>query len=162
MMAKFRRVSHASVDAVRVAVYQAGFILLRNAIKFPAPRYFGVLIRSGYVAPPKDTGNDVSVEVGFGTKYARRQHYEHATRRNFLKQPLDEMRTTYLSTIATLAAKALKSGRTVGAIPAAFPMAPREPSEAEMRANAKKRYARERRTRARTARAAKRQIRGES
>jgi hypothetical protein len=152
---KMRDAARDYPEAVRVAVYQAGFMLLRAAIKFPAPRYFGVLIRSGYVSPPSPSGDPV-VEVGFGTKYARRQHYEHRERRLYLQKPLDEMRGKYLATIANLVRRAVSSNRKVGAITASFPATPREPTAQEVKENARKRYVQESRRRKRAASAANR------
>lgn len=60
--------------AVARALYEEGFAIQAEATKL-APVKYGVLRSSAYTAPPTDPAAP-TVEVGFGTKYAARQHEE--------------------------------------------------------------------------------------
>jgi hypothetical protein len=117
-------------DAVIAAVYQWGHAL--HAATVPrVPFDTGRLRNSGYVAPPTG-GKTVTVEVGFGTVYARRQHYELTWRHPkggealYLQKTLDEMEPTFVPTIARLAKRNAEKGITAAAIPATAPTRPEE------------------------------------
>lgn len=66
--------------AAGAALYQEGMQLWNKAVRL-TPVEFGVLRNSAYVSPPVERGNNVTVEVGFGTQYAIPQHerldYQH-------------------------------------------------------------------------------------
>lgn len=61
--------------ALGAALYQEGFGLWADAVK-RTPVEFGVLRNSAYVSPPMQRKGEVTIEVGYGTKYAVRQHEE--------------------------------------------------------------------------------------
>jgi hypothetical protein len=116
--------------AVVAAVYQWGHML--HAATVPrVPFDTGRLRNSGFVTPPTG-GTSPTVEVGFGTVYARRQHYELGWRHPkggealYLQKTLDEMEPTFVATLAKLTKRNAERGITAAAIPATAPTRPEE------------------------------------
>lgn len=126
--------------ALAASVYQMGFILLEKAIKHPIPRQFSVLLRSGYVAPPT-AGPGFVVEVGFGTKYARRQHFEHKTRSGYLENPMRQMASSFARDLVPMTARNVKNKTRPGQIRSPYPGKPKTPTEAQMASLMKRRAA---------------------
>ena len=66
-------------EAVNGALYRMGFLVQANAVG-RTPVEFGVLRSSAYTSPPTERLGEVSVEVGYGTKYAIFQHEDASLR----------------------------------------------------------------------------------
>jgi hypothetical protein len=71
--AEIRRLAKRYPAGMAAALYRLGVAILSDALP-RTPVEFAVLRSSGYVSPPKGTGTETTVEVGFGTVYAVAQH----------------------------------------------------------------------------------------
>lgn len=73
--AELEKLARQYPEAAKVGLYQEALGIYREAVQ-RAPWEHTVLRNSAYVAPPRQDGRDLVVEIGFGTKYAHRQHEE--------------------------------------------------------------------------------------
>lgn len=115
--------------AARAALYQCGFVVDAGAAK-RVPVDTGRLRSTHYVAPPKRYGGGYRVEVGFGTKYAYRQHqalnYRHTHGEAlYLLKALQELAPTFRQRMALLTERNRQLGIGVSSIPAEAPKRPR-------------------------------------
>lgn len=85
---------------------------------------------STYAAPPVQQGGEAVVEIGVGTVYARRQHFEldwHHPKGGealYMQKTLDENEGAFPSEMIKLIRSNVARGVRVEAIPAAVPAAP--------------------------------------
>lgn len=97
------------------ALFQEGTAIISESQKI-VPHEFGVLERSAYVAPPQKKVQQVTVEIGYGTEYALRQHeelsWQHRGGRQakYLEQPLSKASSGWQQRIGKRIAALLKSG----------------------------------------------------
>ena len=106
--------------AAGAALYQEGFALQANATKL-APLQYGVLRSSAYTGPPTETKGNVSVQVGFGTVYAERQHEETTWRHThgqakYLEAAVNVLRVGYLKRLGDRIQQNVEQGVDAAAI----------------------------------------------
>lgn len=104
-------------EAAKVALYRAGIRIHGPAVK-RAPREFGVLRASAYVSSPYSDGGNPTVEMGFGTEYAAKQHegnYEHVDgERHYLANAVSEQLGSMLQRMGADIDDAVKNGTKFG------------------------------------------------
>ena len=120
-----------ATKALPAALYKEGFRVLGLAIPL-APLRDGHLRRSGYVAPPERVGaTGVQVKVGFGTVYARRQHFELSWRHPrggqalYLSTAIAQRKPAMAAAIAKDIIDAIRGGSVGAPIGRMPPRAPR-------------------------------------
>jgi hypothetical protein len=136
-----REMEKKTPSAVARALYQQGMQVHAEAVK-RAPVEFSVLRSSAYVAPPTKDAEGTSVEVGFGTVYAARQHEETEWKHprggeaKYLEKAVAS--TVGLEKVAAFARKNVEQGLGVNALPAGPPRKPVVKAGAKRRAKARR------------------------
>lgn len=106
-------------DAAAFALYRAGVRIHGPAVK-KAPVQHGVLRSSAYVSSPYQSNGGTTVEMGFGTKYAARQHEELAWihprggEARYLSKAVSEQLGSMLARMAADIDEAVKTGAKFG------------------------------------------------
>lgn len=127
VQAALAKLSPQYAGALAQALYAEGFALQAVAQK-KAPVEFGVLRNSAYTAPP--AGEEIMVEVGFGTKYARAQHERTELRHprggesKYLEKAFNERSSGLASRIAARVQAMVEAGKGLSPI---SPLGPTKP-----------------------------------
>jgi hypothetical protein len=121
-LAKVDDVAH---NALRTAVYLEFLQMMRVSIG-RVPVDTGRLRATAYVTLPPADG-PVTIEAGYATAYAVRQHEEHATKRKYLEGPANEAARGFSARVAARVKQAIESGRFVNAPMGGMNPAPIDP-----------------------------------
>ena len=141
--AALRKRLEAVVRAAEAALYQGANIIMTEAKK-RAPLDVGTLQNSGYVTLPRQQGNEVMVEAGFGgaaKAYAVRQHeelsYQHDAGREakYLENAINVKESEVRNHIHRIAKEALDTGKAPEPGSGVYP---EKPSEETMPGKSKK------------------------
>lgn len=89
------RMRQAYPNAARLGCLEELYDVMADSITYPPPVKDGRLKGSAYAAP-----TDAGAEAGYGTVYARFQHYEHRERSLFLETPWNRAQYGMLTRIA--------------------------------------------------------------
>lgn len=120
VMAALKKKMREYPDAAGFALYRAG-IRIQGPAQRRAPVEFGVLRSSAYVSAPRKAGQDLEVEMGFGTQYAAYQHeYEMnhplGGEDHYLSNTVSEQVGTMLQYMGRDIDHAIKTGEKFGNI----------------------------------------------
>lgn len=131
LRANFLKQGKAWKEALGAAIYQKGLRIMAVAIPL-TPIEFSPLRASGYVAPPR--GDDMEVEIGFGTKYALPVHerlevHHDEGQAKYLSTAVQQERSGYAAWLNRRAQANKKKGIGVKAIPATAPVRPKDTSK---------------------------------
>ena len=102
---ELRRLSKAYPDALKMGLLEEAYRIEAASVAL-VPVDFGRLQGTHYVSPPEEKGDDVTVEIGYGTDYAvyvhERTELQHRppTQAKFLQQPLEAARSGFFARLA--------------------------------------------------------------
>ena len=118
-------------QALAAALYQEGMAIMAESQR-EVPVDTGRLRQTGYVAPPTGPATDPSVELGYGTAYALKQHEDTTLnhpgqgKAKYLTDPMNRARGGYTDRIARRTKRNIDRGVGVTAVPANYPTKPSE------------------------------------